>query len=82
MSKNHEPEMSGRALRMLTEAVPDHPNRSSALRHVPGLAVMNPDTLREWQRSEEVDARQVKRVSTGEPLLEAALDAHPDRARD
>lgn len=50
------PEMRDRALRMLAEAAPDHPNRWTAIRHVAGLLGMSPETLRLWQRREAVDA--------------------------
>lgn len=52
----YSPEMRERALRMLVEARPDHPNLMAAVRHVAGLLGMSPETLRVWQRRYETDA--------------------------
>jgi len=46
MPKKFEPEMRERALRMLAEAMPEHPNKSAAVRHVAGMLGMSPETLR------------------------------------
>lgn len=59
----YTPEMRERALRMLLEARPDHPNLMAAIRHVAGLLGMSPETLRVWQRRYEVDAGQRSGVS-------------------
>ena len=55
MPKKFEPEMRERALRMLAEAMPDHKNKSEAVRHVAGLLGMSAETLRTWARRVEVD---------------------------
>nr|WP_246200953.1 IS3 family transposase [Agromyces allii] len=56
MNRKYSPEMRERALRMLAEARPEHPNLMSAVRHVAGLLGMSAETLRLWQRRYEVDA--------------------------
>ena len=57
MNRKYSPEMRERALRMLAEARPEHPNMMSAFRHVAGLLGMSPETLRLWQRRYEVPSR-------------------------
>ncbi|MFE6965662.1 transposase [Agromyces sp. NPDC057679] len=64
MPKKFEPEMRERALRMLAEAMPDHRNKSAAVRHVAGLLGMSPETLRTWARRIEVDEGRAPGVST------------------
>ena len=56
MNRKYSPEMRERALRMLAETRPSHPNMMSAVRHVAGLLGMSPETLRLWQRRYEIDA--------------------------
>lgn len=41
MNQKYSPEMRERALRMLDEAKPEHPNLMSAVRHVAGLLGMS-----------------------------------------
>ena len=60
----YTPEMRERALRMLSEARPEHPNLMTAIRHVAGMLGMSPETLRMWQRRYEVDAGQRPGVTT------------------
>ncbi|MEV8360370.1 transposase [Microbacterium sp. NPDC076895] len=64
MNRKYSPEMRERALRMLAEARPEHPNMMSAVRHVAGLLGMSPETLRLWQRRYEVDAGAKPGVTT------------------
>ncbi|PVW06590.1 hypothetical protein DEA06_03535 [Microbacterium sp. Gd 4-13] len=64
MNRKYLPEMRERALRMLAEARPEHPNMMSALRHVAGLLAMSPETLRLWQRRFEVDSGTKPGVTT------------------
>lgn len=64
MNRKYSPEMRERALRMLAEARPEHPNMMSAVRHVAGLLGMSPETLRLWQRRYEVDAGTTPGVTT------------------
>ncbi len=64
MNRKYSPEMRERALRMLAETRPSHPNMMSAVRHVAGLLGMSPETLRLWQRRLEVDAGAKPGVTT------------------
>ncbi|MGO3088922.1 MAG: transposase [Galactobacter sp.] len=64
MNQKYSPEMRERALRMLDEAKPDHPNLMTAVRHVAGLLGMSAETLRVWHRRREVDAGQRPGVSS------------------
>lgn len=64
MPKKFEPEMKTRALRMLAEAIPDHSNKSAAVRHVAGLLGMSSETLRTWARRVEIDEGRAPGVST------------------
>jgi len=64
MNQKYSPEMRERALRMLDEALPEHPNLMSAARHVAGLLGMSPETLRVWRRRREIDSGQRPGVTT------------------
>ena len=64
MNRKYSPEMRERALRMLAEARPEHPNMMSAIRHVAGLLGMSPETLRLWQRRYEIDVGVKPGVTT------------------
>lgn len=50
MAKKYEPEFRERALRMLTEALPEHASLHAASQHISGLLGVSPDTLRVWFR--------------------------------
>ena len=65
MNQKYSPEMRDRALRMLDEAKPDHPNLMAAVRHVADLLGMSPETLRVWHRRREVDAGERDSTPTG-----------------
>lgn len=64
MNQKYSPEMRERALRMLDEAKPDHPNLMTAVRHIAGLLGMSAETLRVWHRRREVDTGQRPGVPT------------------
>lgn len=64
MNQKYSPEMRARALRMLDEAKPDHPNLMTAVRHVAGLLGMSSETLRVWHRRREIDAGERAGVTT------------------
>ncbi len=56
MPSTYDPEFRQRALRMLSEARPEHKSLMMACRHVGGLLGVSPETLRMWQRRYEIDA--------------------------
>lgn len=60
----YTPEMRERALRMLAEVRPEHPNTASAIRHVSGLLGINAETLRVWHRRFDVDTGTAPGVTT------------------
>ena len=64
MPKKFEPEMRERAMRMLTEAMPEHENKSAAVRHVAGLLGVSPETLRTWARRIDIDQGRAPGVKT------------------
>ncbi|WTA16324.1 IS3 family transposase [Nocardioides sp. NBC_00850] len=64
MPKKYSSEMRERALRMLAEARPEHPNQMAAIRHVAGMLGMNGETLRGWLRQAEVDGGLAPGVTT------------------
>lgn len=64
MPKKFEPETRERALRMLAEAMPEHKNKSAAVRHVAGLLGMSPETLRTWARRIEIDQGRAPGVTS------------------
>src|SRR5690606_27626777 len=64
MNQKYSPEMRGRALRMLDEAKPEHPNLKWAGRHVASLLGMSPETRRVGHRRREIDGGQRPGVPT------------------
>lgn len=70
MPKKYDPEFRARALRMLEEARPDHPNRMTAVRHVADLLGMSAETLRTWSHREVVEAAPV--ATAGDVVAENA----------
>lgn len=55
MASKYDSEFRQRALRMLVEARPEHGSVHAACQHVGGLLGVSPDTLRVWQRRDEID---------------------------
>jgi transposase len=52
----YPPELRVRAVRMVTECLPDYPTEAHAIRSVAGkLGIGSPETLRKWLRQAEVD---------------------------
>ena len=55
MTNPYPAEFRERALRMLTEARPDHPSDFAAASHVAGRLGVNPETLRLWKKRADVN---------------------------
>lgn len=64
MPRKYDAATRERAVRMLTEALPDHENKSAAARHVAGLLGKSAETLRTWARQDEIDAGRGPGVTT------------------
>jgi transposase len=62
----YPPESRERALRMLSEARPDHESEYAAMTRAAGRLGINAETLRGWQRRSEVDAGKRPGVTTEE----------------
>lgn len=50
MPKKYDPELKARAVRVVTEGLPEHPNPTSAVRHVAALLGIGDEALRTWYR--------------------------------
>lgn len=55
MPKPYDQDFKDRALRMLTEALPEHASLHASSKHVGGLLGISPDTLRLWYRQTQID---------------------------
>ena len=64
MPRRYDPELKQRAVRMVFEALPDHPNRTAAVRHVADLLGVGAEALRTWHRQAEIDQGQRPGVTT------------------
>ena len=78
MNQQYSPGMRERALRMLdeTKASGEHPNLTTAVRHVAGLLGVSPETLRVWHRRRGIDTGQLPGVLTE---MIRFLDEHRER---
>lgn len=64
MPRKCDPDLKTRAARMVTEALPGHRNRTSAVRHVADLLGIGAEALRTWYRQAEMDAGVKPGVTT------------------
>lgn len=64
MPRRYGPEVKQRAVRMVFEAIPDHPNRTAAVRHAADLLGVGAEALRTWHRQAEIDQGQRPGVTT------------------
>ncbi len=64
MPNPYEPEFKERALRMLTEALPEHTCVHAASKHIGGLLSISPDTLRICHRQTQIDTGTKPSVTT------------------
>ena len=64
MPKKYDPELKARAVRMVTEALPDHPNPTSAVRHVAALLGIGVEALRTWYRQAQIHTGAKPGVTT------------------
>ncbi|QIM17044.1 IS3 family transposase [Leucobacter insecticola] len=64
MARKYDLEFRERALRMLTEALPEHASLNAASNHVGGLLGVSPDTLRIWHRQFLIDTGHKHGVTT------------------
>lgn len=64
MPRKYDPEIKARAVRMVTEALADPPNQTSAVRHIAGLLGIGHEALRTWYRQAQIDAGEKPGVTT------------------
>lgn len=64
MARKYDQEFRARALRMLTEALPEHASLNAASKHVGGLLGVSPDRLRIWHRQVLIDTGHKPGVTT------------------
>ncbi len=64
MPKKYDPDLKARAVRMVTEALPDHPNPTGAVRHVAALLGIGDEALRTWYRQAQIDTGAKPGVSS------------------
>ncbi|TQM61190.1 transposase [Klugiella xanthotipulae] len=64
MARKYDREFRERALRMLTEALPEQTSLHSASKHVGGLLGVSPDTFRIWYRHTQTDTGMRPGITT------------------
>ncbi len=65
-STKYSPEVRERAVRLFRECVHEHPSEWAAMKSIAVKIGCNPETLRGWVRSAEVDSGQRAGISTAE----------------
>ena len=65
-STKYSPEVRERAVRLFRESVHEHPSEWAAMKSIAVKIGCNPETLRGWVRSAEVDSGQRAGVSAAE----------------
>ena len=65
-STKYSPEVRERAVRLFSESVHEHPSEWAAMKSIAVKIGCNPETLRGWVRSAEVDSGQRAGVSAAE----------------
>lgn len=81
MSRIYPAVFRERALRMLSEARPDHESEYAAMTHVAGRLGINAETLRLWRGRAEVDAGKQPCVTTEQQAQIRRLKKQNDELR-